>query len=350
VTGECLETPVADGTACDDGDPCTENDVCLSGVCVGTPVTCCTCGDVNCDGQITPGDALCAFWRFILGEWQEECECDCSEQAADVNCDGQITPGDALCVFWRFILGDWTPECPACQCGLPGKASGQAMTASNVSLAEVRGLPRSMMRVSILVHNPQNLSAFGMDLTFPEDLLEFQGVFRTPLTQDWIAMDGVVTGQSVVTIGGFHTEGVSSTGPVAVVDALFAVREGANGRGEFTLSNLVDDLKGANVSKGCFVVKAVPTAYALEQNYPNPFNSETAIRYQLAETGRVRLTVYNILGEEVAVLVDEQKEAGYYRTTWQGKEARGTDVSSGVYVYRIQSGNFTQTRKCLFLR
>jgi hypothetical protein len=77
----------------------------------------CTCpagytlGDVNCDGTITPGDALCAFWRAILDLFREECQCEDSEQAADVNCDGNITPGDALCIFWRSILGDWTEEC-----------------------------------------------------------------------------------------------------------------------------------------------------------------------------------------------------------------------------------------------
>jgi len=68
-------------------------------------------GDVNCDGNITPGDALCAFWRSILGSFQDECQCDESEQAADVNCDGTITPGDALCIFWFSITGVWSEEC-----------------------------------------------------------------------------------------------------------------------------------------------------------------------------------------------------------------------------------------------
>ena len=68
-------------------------------------------GDVNCDGNITPGDALCAFWRSILGSFQEECLCHGSEQTANVNCDGQITSGDVLCMFWRAITGAWPEEC-----------------------------------------------------------------------------------------------------------------------------------------------------------------------------------------------------------------------------------------------
>jgi hypothetical protein len=90
---DCPGPPYAADPGC--GDACPE----------------CLKGDVNCDGNITPGDALCAFWRSILGSFQDECACDCSDQAAEVNCDGTITPGDALCIFWRSILGDWTGEC-----------------------------------------------------------------------------------------------------------------------------------------------------------------------------------------------------------------------------------------------
>lgn len=68
-------------------------------------------GDINNDGNVTPGDALCAFWRSILGQFQEECFSESAEQTADVNCDGDITPGDALCIFWRSILGGWSEEC-----------------------------------------------------------------------------------------------------------------------------------------------------------------------------------------------------------------------------------------------
>ena len=84
------------------------------------------CGDVNCDGQVTPGDALCTFWRAILGAWQEECTCQTAESVSDPNCDGQITPGDALCIFWRSILGQWTHECSsACGCSPLPKMTGR---------------------------------------------------------------------------------------------------------------------------------------------------------------------------------------------------------------------------------
>ena len=92
----------------------------------------------------------------------------------------------------------------------------------------------------------------------------------------------------------------------------------------------------------------LPTEYQLSQNYPNPFNPTTAISYQLTATGsplRTTLKVYNILGQEVATLVDELKEAGYYTVTWDA-----SDMGSGVYFYRLTAGDFTTTRRMMLMK
>jgi hypothetical protein len=88
-----------------------------------------------------------------------------------------------------------------------------------------------------------------------------------------------------------------------------------------------------------------PTSFGLSQNFPNPFNPATAIRYQLAARSHVMLKVFNVLGSEVATLVDEAEEPGYKSVQW---DASG--VSSGVYFYRLQAGTFAATRKLLLLR
>lgn len=106
----------------------------------------------------------------------------------------------------------------------------------------------------------------------------------------------------------------------------------------------------------------VPTEYSLAQNYPNPFNPNTTIHYSLpgverrAESGgrlmpvHTTLKIYNILGQEVRTLVDEAKEAGYYTVTWDGKDAYGNNVASGVYFYRLTAGNFTATRRMVLMK
>ena len=96
--------------------------------------------------------------------------------------------------------------------------------------------------------------------------------------------------------------------------------------------------------------EAVPIAYALHQNYPNPFNPSTEIHFDLARAGRVELKVFNVLGQEVATLVDDFRSAGLYHVNWDGRNAAGESVGTGMYVYRIRSGDFTATKKMMLLR
>jgi ligand-binding sensor domain-containing protein len=89
----------------------------------------------------------------------------------------------------------------------------------------------------------------------------------------------------------------------------------------------------------------VPAAYSLEQNYPNPFNPTTTIKYGLPNTSRARLTVYDILGREVSVLVNERREAGLHEVTFDG-----SNLASGVYFYRLQAGDFVSTKRMVALK
>ena len=91
--------------------------------------------------------------------------------------------------------------------------------------------------------------------------------------------------------------------------------------------------------------RPVPRVYALEQNYPNPFNPVTVLRYQLAEAGHVRLVVYDLLGREVAVLVDEARMAGEHVARFDG-----SGCASGVYFCRMRSGSFVATKSMMLVR
>jgi hypothetical protein len=94
----------------------------------------------------------------------------------------------------------------------------------------------------------------------------------------------------------------------------------------------------------------LPTEFALHQNYPNPFNPITAVRYDLPEASEVRLTIYNILGQKVVTLVDEVQNAGYHSVTWTGLDAAGSPISSGIYMYRMETDGFTDVKKMMFLK
>ncbi len=94
----------------------------------------------------------------------------------------------------------------------------------------------------------------------------------------------------------------------------------------------------------------VPTDYALSQNYPNPFNAETRIQFNIAQTGHVSLKVYNVTGQLVRDLVNEDMPAGSHSAVWNGRDQNGRQLASGVYFCRMISGSYTETIKMTFLR
>jgi flagellar hook protein FlgE len=92
-------------------------------------------------------------------------------------------------------------------------------------------------------------------------------------------------------------------------------------------------------------VTQIPRSFSLLQNYPNPFNPETKIEYSIQKSVNTKLAVYDLLGREVAVLVNEQKPAGKYQATWN---ASGS--TSGVYFYKLQAGSYSETKKLMLLK
>lgn len=88
----------------------------------------------------------------------------------------------------------------------------------------------------------------------------------------------------------------------------------------------------------------------LYQNYPNPFNPGTTISFYLPESERVVLTIYDIRGRCIRRLIDERREYGRHRVSWNGRNNRDEPVGSGVYLYRLRTGNRTLTRKMILLR
>ena len=95
----------------------------------------------------------------------------------------------------------------------------------------------------------------------------------------------------------------------------------------------------------------IPTFEDVElyKNYPNPFNSNTAIRFDLPDERKVSLSVYNILGQKIKVLVDDQKEPGLYYVSWDGLNMHNVRVPTGIYLYRLEAGEYVETKKMLLV-
>ena len=99
------------------------------------------------------------------------------------------------------------------------------------------------------------------------------------------------------------------------------------------------------------VVLITPEDYKLSQNYPNPFNPTTTIEYTLPIASRISISIFNVMGQEVANIIQNQdKPAGTYQVTWNGTDKNGNQVASGTYFYSMRFGNFTKTKQMTFMK
>ncbi len=94
----------------------------------------------------------------------------------------------------------------------------------------------------------------------------------------------------------------------------------------------------------------LPDQYELSQNYPNPFNPSTTIEFSLPTRSDVALKVFNVLGQEVAVLLNKTISAGTYKVIWDGHNQNGNEVASGVYFYKLETTEFVETKKMILLK
>jgi hypothetical protein len=193
---------------------------------------------------------------------------------------------------------------------------------------------------------------------FDDDFLVFGGC---PLLNDFDVMQTAGSAQAVFTYGA-----PAGNNAAAVLQV---TNNGLTGAGAllsgFAFQNVADDendgisdraayLGGVLCTLGAFVMPPTGTGPELEnhlsQNYPNPFNPQTTIAFSIRSRGAVSVKVYNVGGERVRTLVDEERAAGSHAVVWDGRNSAGSPVSSGVYFYRLETPGFQQTRKMVLLK
>ena len=133
----------------------------------------------------------------------------------------------------------------------------------------------------------------------------------------------------------------------AEAEALFTfdINRNATVNKKDTIDFMITDGMGIMMTKTFIFSYTGPKEFKLEQNFPNPFNPTTKIQYQLPQDSRVTLKIYDILGSEVATLVNEEQEAGYKEVQFTG-----SNIASGMYVYRLQAGDYVSTKKMMLLK
>ena len=131
----------------------------------------------------------------------------------------------------------------------------------------------------------------------------------------------------------------------AEVKFIFDINRNAPINKKDTIDFMITSPDGIMMMKQFIFSYTPPKEFKLEQNFPNPFNPTTRIQYQVSSISEVTLKVYDILGSEVATLVSEEQQVGYYEVKFNS-----TNIASGMYIYRLQAGDFVSAKKMVVLK
>lgn len=311
-------------------------------------------GDVTGDNQVTNSDAQAVlrytafFGTYIhnTGQWAfqpPQISLNLTQDAIDQNFKGYLL-GD--------VNGDWSSS-----------SSAKTIASSDWSnlsfvLGEVTAEANGEVKVPIFVEM-SGPAIESLNFAFEYDVheLEYRCLVLTSMTEGWIEADNAETEPGKIFVAMVGLKGIEHSGEVA---RLIFVPKAHSPSGHQSTPVLFRDAKANEVQvtelRGSLVrLTSVPTSFELTQNYPNPFNPETTIHYTLPEAPsgtlyQVSLRIYNLAGQEVRTLVDEEQGPGRYGVRWDGRNGLGNPLPSGVYLYHIRAGNFSQNRKAVLIK
>lgn len=208
-----------------------------------------------------------------------------------------------------------------------------SITVSSINdLPILSGLPASIIFAGDSTAELQ-IWDFVSDIETADSLMNYEfNASNDSLARNYDANTGVLTL--------FAQSGFAGTIDLGVV-----VDDGDGGVAGDTISVTVNPLVGLEPVAG-----NVPQEYSLSQNYPNPFNPNTTISFQLPEASSVQLTVYSVLGQKIRTLVNDQLPAGVHQAVWDGLSDQGFQLSSGIYIYRLETPAFQKFRKMILLK
>ncbi len=229
--------------------------------------------------------------------------------------------------------------------------SGGDNSATEYSFANV---PREVHQgdvidVDVIISNAADVRAYDAQITYDSDLLNLLNIQQTDFipNADYIQK---IWGNRIVLAGAMEGRDYAGAAGSSVLATLrFEAR--TDGKPEFNfVKGMVINSADESAVPAFHNANAVPENYQLFNNYPNPFNPSTHIDFLTPVDGKVKLAVYNVLGQEIARLVDDNLQAGSYHFTWDGTNHSGQRVASGVYFYRLEANNFVATRKMIMLK
>ena len=254
--------------------------------------------------------------------------------------------------FLGLRMGDVKGDYPS-PLGALSKVGTSATSKVTLALESIITEGDDGVTVPISIVSDDPVAGIQMQIRYDNDKLQYVGLSSAVMHQ-YLANER----DGIINVAWVDLESQLGTGAADTIIRLnFKSRGVAVDAGSVSLEEcLASDSRGNALSVSLFSGLAgngetgLPGGFALSQNYPNPFNPETRIDFNLPAQGKVRLDVYNIVGQLITTLVDETMKAGPQSIYWRGADADGKQVASGVYLYRLQTGQFVASKKMVLLK
>ncbi|MGB7063090.1 MAG: S8 family serine peptidase [Candidatus Zixiibacteriota bacterium] len=321
-------------------------------------------GDANGDGTIDIGDVVYLINYLYKGGPAPE-----PLDAGDANSDGVIDIGDVVYLINYLYKGGPSP-CSGTDGDLPANSAKLTAGSGHAEIWPVLNVDQNtathtqssgngfdkVSQISVIGRYDVEVTGVELKIEFDPDQVTMLDPQLSPLTGGLQLFAGAEDGTQ--RIGMVDLSGTNYFPPGEGTLITLRARGSDLSSIEIKKATLVDldarplavELSGElnlDVAKGS---ESRPQRFSLSQNYPNPFNPRTSIRYALPQDAQVRLTIYNVLGQKVATLLDEPQSAGFKTIWWDGKDADGYEVSSGVYFYRLTAGEFSEVKKMMMVK
>jgi subtilisin family serine protease len=328
------------------------------------------CGDANGDGVVNSADVVYLINYLFKGGPAPN-----PIQAGDVNEDGVINSADVVYLINYLFKGGPEP-CEGKATGSPGSKSElyKGKAPAQIGFSSPTISKDSIFNVPLIGKFDMDIAAVELEIKYdPEEitLLEPALTSRTEGLQIYSsAKDGILK-IGILDLRGEHyiSAGTGALVNLRIRGSDLSSRFASPASGDASFTTSLEITKAILVDPDAQLVpvkivsemekseedlhateSAVPQEFSLSQNYPNPFNPETEIKYALPTGCHVKLTIYNIAGQKVKTLVDEYQTAGYKTIHWNGRADKGEEIATGVYFYKIQAGDFRESRKMVLVK
>ncbi|MBU1066051.1 T9SS type A sorting domain-containing protein, partial [bacterium] len=297
-------------------------------------------GDVDSNGEIQAHDAALTLKHVIEVE-----TLDCQGLAnADVTLNDTVTALDASIILQYGVgLIDTLPY---------DTSNGSLLAKGSITMKDGNYVPGQVVEVPLTLSGGGNILSFEGCLSYKPEQLVYNDIEWSHVTEGFLTEVDESDGRLVFAGAGSVSDGESGVFATVrfVINAGFSGVETTVSLDKLRLNEgaVKYDVAVSTLSRGTAIdldISGIPTEYFLSQSYPNPFNPVTTIQYAIPEKSHVTLTIYNIAGQALEVLENQSKEPGYYSVKWDASK-----VGSGIYLYRVQAGQFTDVKKCVILK